>query len=423
MNLKSFILILSLGVSLFSSAQTMRYENAVYMESIKTVLLSKNINIYDPVPIIALNSSETLVLEFDHLQPQNEYFTYTLIHCDAQWNPSELQQVEYMEGNPVGEITNFTYSTNTYQTYVHYKLVFPQQGMKLTKSGNYLLKVFNNFNENELVLTRRFMVLDQKVGVTATVNGGTMAKYRYTHQEVDVEVDHAGFIIPNPYTDVSMTIVQNNSWETAIFDLKPLFVSNNTLSFNYEEGNLFPGGNEFRYFDIRSLRFFSNQVAEKYFDTLTNVVLTPDEPRSHLTYVYWVDYNGQRVVTNKDGSNVVADGDYALVHFILLTQDKRDLGDMYIYGELSDWQLKDEFKMEYDSLNGFYSGTVLLKQSYYDYMYVMKDKQGKLEFDFTEGTHRETENDYYILIYHRNQFYNYDELVGYVRKNTTSTSR
>jgi hypothetical protein len=228
-----------------------------------------------------------------------------------------MQQMEYINGNPMGEITEFKFSTNTYQNYTHYSLKFPTEQMKITKSGNYILKVFRNFDEEDLVLTRRFMVLDQNTKINATVRSGTNAEYRFTHQEVDFDVNYEGYTIPNPFLDVNVNILQNNSWNNSIIGLKPLFVNGNNLSFNYEDKNVFPGTNEFRFFDIRSLRFFSNQVIKKYVDSLQNVVLQPDEIRAHLNYVRWVDYNGKRVITNRDGVNIVEDGDYAMVHFYL----------------------------------------------------------------------------------------------------------
>ena len=421
MRLLTILFILSLAVQAHS--QELRYENYVYQSDIRTVILAKNTSLYEPQPIISLNGGDKLKLMFDQMVAQNEFYNYTLVHCDANWNPSDLQDAEYIMGNPMGEITQFSYSTNTYQQYVHYSLTFPQENMKLTKSGNYLLKVFANFNEDELVLTRRFMVLDSRTTIKATVNSATVPKYRNSHQEVDFEVDHNGYTIPNPFKDVKVTILQNNSWENAIYDLKPLFSNGQVLTFNYEEENLFQGGHEFRAFDIRSLRFFSNQVVRKYKDSVTNVVLRPDESRSHLSYTQWVDYNGKRVIENKDGVNIVEDGDYALVHFYLKTGDKTNLGDIYIYGELSDWQLREQFKMSYDPANNWYYGSALLKQSYYNYLYVLKDDQGQLDFTFTEGSHFETENDYTILVYHKNIFYGYDELIGSIKKNSGADIR
>mgnify|MGYP001603906321 CR=1 FL=1 len=401
-------------------AQSDVYGNTNYSSDIKTVLLQKDISIYDPLPVISLNSGEHLKLSFDILSPNNEFFNYSYVHCDREWRVTDLQAMDYIAGNLMGEITDFKFSTNTYQKYTHYSLSFPQSDMIPSKSGNYILKIFRNFDEEDVVLTRRFMVLDAQTKLTASVRSATTPEYRYTHQEVDFEVDYEGFEIPNPFLDVNVTILQNNSWNNAIYSLKPLFVNGNKLTFNYEDKNLFPGTNEFRSFDIRSLRTFSNNVIKKYTDSVQNAVLKPDETRYHLNYVKWLDYNGKREIANRDGINVVEDGDYALIHFYLKSKSIEELGDVYVYGELTDWQLKDEFKMKYWLDYDMYGCSALLKQSYYSYHYVLKDKEGNIDYTMTEGNHQETENDYTILVYHKNVFYGFDELIGISTRNSNT---
>ena len=396
------------------------YDNTCFDDKIATVILQKNIDIYDPVPIINLGSTESLKLSFDMLDPQNEFLNYSLIHCDRNWMPSDLQPMDYVNGNTMGEITDFKFSTNTYQTYTHYSLNFPTDEMAITKSGNYILKVFRNFDEEDILLTRRFMVVDIQTKISTSIRSATVPEYRFSHQEVDFSVNYLGFDIPNPFLDVHVTILQNNSWNNAIKNLKPQFVNNNELSFNYENENLMPGTNEFRFFDIRSLRFFSNNVIKKYIDSIQNVVLRPEESKAYLNYVRWIDYNGKRDIFNSDGMNLVEDGDYALVHFNFKSNNLQDMGDVFVYGELTDWQLKDKFKMTYSSELNMYTCPVLLKQSYYNYHFVLRDKQGNIDYTFTEGNHQETENDYTILVYHKNVFYGYDEIIGLASRNSNT---
>lgn len=416
--IKRFLVIYALLASSSLAAQT--YDNHTYDDDIATVILQKDIDIYDPLPIINLNAGSKLILSFDILQPVNEFFNYTIMHCDRNWEKSDLQTMEYLDGNSMGEITNFQFSTNTFQKYTHYVLKFPNADMQITKSGNYILKVFRNFDEEDLVLTRRFMVADVQTSISASVRSATLPDKRFTHQEVDFEVDYEGYEIPNPFQDVSATLLQNNSWTNSIQNLKPLFVNGNKLSFNYEDKNLFPGTNEFRFFDIRSLRFFSNNVVKKYTDSVQNAVLRPEETIAHVNYLRWLDYNGKRVIFNDDGVDIVNDGDYALIHFWLKANDLRDQGDLYVYGELSDWQMKDDFKMKYYPKHKMYGVSLLLKQSYYNYHFVLKDKEGNIDYTFTEGNHQETENDYTLLIYHKNVFYGYDELIGVAQKNSNT---
>lgn len=416
---KIFTLICCLAFAATFAQKTV-YENTNYSPKVKTVLLQKDLSIYDPSPVISLNSGDRLKLSFDLFSTNSEFFNYTFVHCNRNWEASDLQQMEYISGNLMGEITSISFSTNTYQKYTHYALNFPTAGMGLTKSGNYILKVFRNFDETDLVLTRRFMVLDNQTKIEASIKSATNAEFRYTHQEIDFTVDYEGFQIPNPFLDVNVTILQNNSWNNAIYNLKPLFVNSNELSFNYEDKNLFPGTNEFRFFDIRSLRTFSSQVVKKYTDSVQNAVLKPDETRYHLGYLRWLDYNGKRDIVNADGIDIVEDGDYAMIHFYLKSKSLAEFGDVYVYGELSDWQLKDEFKMMYWPDYEMYGVSALLKQSYYNYHYVLKDKDGNIDYTFTEGNHQETENDYTILVYHKNVFYGYDELIGALNRNSNT---
>jgi hypothetical protein len=264
------------------------------------------------------------------------------------------------------------------------------------------------------------MVVDIQTKISTSIRSATVPEYRFSHQEVDFSVKYLGFDIPNPFLDVHVTILQNNSWNNAIENLKPQFVNNNELSFNYENENLLPGTNEFRFFDIRSLRFFSNNVIKKYIDSVQNVVLRPEESKAYLNYVRWIDYNGKRDIFNSDGMNLVEDGDYALVHFNFKSNNLQDMGDVFVYGELTDWQLKDKFKMTYSSELNMYTCPVLLKQSYYNYHFVLRDKQGNIDYTFTEGNHQETENDYTILVYHKNVFYGYDEIIGLAYRNSNT---
>lgn len=414
-----FLLVLS---SLYSLGQRV-YDNTCYDDKVATVILQKNIGIYDPLPVLNLGSTESLKLSFDMLDPQNEFLNYSIIHCNRNWMPSDLQPMDYVNGNTMGEITDYKFSTNTYQTYTHYSLNFPTEEMTITKSGNYILKVFRNFDEEDILLTRRFMVVDIQTKISSTIKSATVPEFRFSHQEVDFSVNYLGFDIPNPFLDVNVTILQNNSWNNAITNLKPQFVNNNELSFNYENENLFPGTNEFRFFDIRSLRFFSNNVIKKYIDSVQNVVLRPEESKAYLNYVRWIDYNGKRDIFNSDGMNLVEDGDYALVHFNFKSNNLKDMGEIFVYGELTDWQLKDEFKMTYSPELNMYTCPVLLKQSYYNYHFILRGKDGKIDYSFTEGNHQETENDYTILVYHKNVFYGYDEIIGLGSRNSNTLKK
>jgi hypothetical protein len=131
-----------------------------------------------------------------------------------------------------------------------------------------------------------------------------------------------------------------------------------------------------------------------------------------------VDNDGRRIIQNKDnGTSGETDGDYAYTNFYLLSSDPVPQ-DVYVYGEFTDWKMKPEYKMEYNKNRGRYDLETVLKQGRYEYFYVTDDNGKPSELTF-EGSSSQTENEYFILVYHKNVKYKYDELIG-VRKLTTT---
>lgn len=390
------------------------YDNYVYDERIKTVMFTKA-NIDDRYAIITLGTNEQLELGFDILGNENEFFQYTIIHCDANWQPTNMNQNEYINGLTFDNITDFRNSTNAFVRYVHYKLMLPNENLRPRISGNYLLKVYRNFDEADLVITRRMLVLDNRVNITGKVQPATLAQNRYTKQELQFSINYKGYNIPNPFGDVNVVITQNGRWDNAIRGLKPQFIRDNVLEYNNFDQAVFSGGNEFRFFDFRSLRQVSPNVRSKTFDSVYHVILNPDESRGSKQYFQYIDNNGRRVLGNRDGVNFNTDGDYAWVNFYLLSLNEIQSGDVYVFGEFTDWKLLPEYKMKYNKNRGRYDLEVLLKQARYEYIYALKGEEGKPDEVTLEGSSFNTENEYLILVYHKNIQFRYDELIG-VRK-------
>ena len=66
--------------------------------------------------------------------------------------------------------------------------------------------------------------------------------------------------------------------------------------------------------------------------------------------------------------------------------------------------------MKYNSDLGGYTANLLLKEGYYEYLYITPDDEYQLE-----GNHFETENTYDIIVYYRPPSKIYDVIVGYSR--------
>ncbi|MEZ4804336.1 MAG: DUF5103 domain-containing protein [Bacteroidia bacterium] len=397
----------------------LQYKNTAYESNIKTVILTQ-FNSYERFPAIDLNSPQQLNIQFDDMMPESDNYQYTFIHCTADWKPSLLKPNEYLTGAMFENVLDYSFSTTTFQVYTHYSITFPTAEMKPKLSGNYILKVYRNFDEMDLILTRRFMIVEDKFIITPTVKVATNPRERFTSQEIDFTVNMGENRVPNPMIDVKASIIQNLRWDNAIMDLKPRFINGKVLDYNYETGNVFLGGNEFRYFDTRNLRFLSFNVRRKYDENnIKHAVLYADASKMTQPYLQTIDFNGKIVVDNRDGGvKGEIESDYAAIHFTFISDKLAK--DVYVFGELSDWQIKDEFKMDWNEKSHQYEKTLMMKQAYYNYYYVTPDENNKADLEYTEGNHSNTENDYHIMIYNKNPFMQYDELLGTVHCNSTT---
>jgi hypothetical protein len=356
-------------------------------------------------PVVELNAAAgSLMLEFDHYGPDIKDYLYTFQHCNSDWKPSDLNDNEYIDGFTEDRITDFSNSFNSLTNYTHYRLGLPNRNMRWSKSGNYLLKVFDNDDDRRLVLVRRFMVVEPLWGVEAQFVRTAQVQYMNTHHEIDFTVLHRSTRVQNPINDVKAFVLQNGRWDNAIGPLSTNFTrAGDQLVFDYQDKIVFPAGKEWRFFDMRSFDYRGERVRrieEKrdYYE----VTLQPDESRANTAYIFRGDLNGRYSIENTNFNQTLSQCDYARVLFSIQRNLPEDDADVYVFGELSDWQLHPEFKMIYDPEAKVYYAEPFLKQGYYNYQYVLVNREsGKMDEDGYEGNWYETGNLYTILVYFR----------------------
>jgi len=406
----------------YYNSNFLRYEDYTYMKNIKTVRLSEESWELSP-PLIRFASDQKLRLSFDDLDTKLKTYNYTVVHCDASWQPTDIMQNEYIDGFFENNISDFQYSFNTYRSYINYFVVFPNSNLNLIKSGNYIIKVYMDGDPEKLVLTRRFMLFEDMVTVVPVLNAATIVSERNYKQEVDFTIFHSSYNITNPYADLKVFIMQNDRWDNASPNIKPLFVKDKELVYDYNDVNVFPGGNEFRHFDIKNLRYRSDRIKSFGHDSLNvnHIDLLPDEKTSFKKYYSTAtDINGKYTVKVEGNHNSDIEADYTYVHFFLPYTPLEVDGNFYIFGGLTDWHCIKENMLTYNVARGGYEGKLYLKQGYYNYQYVfIRDGENIPDVTYTEGSHVETENDYSIYVYHRMQGTYYDRLVGVKRVNSS----
>lgn len=391
------------------------YEDHVYLSGIKTVKLHP---VGDDLgmPIIRLNSGEQLLLTFDDLYTDYMNLSYTVIHCNADWTPSNLLKQEYLSTVQEVFIDNYEYSVNALIPYTNYTLALPNNDLRLLKSGNYLLKVFVAGDEEDLVLTRRFMVFEELTSIAGQVKRPSRVEFMNDYQEVDFIINHSAYHIQNPFQDLKVYLMKNGRWDNAITDLKPQFLQNSQLIYQYDKENLFKGGSEYRWFDLKNLQALSMNVARINRDSVYTAYLKPDMPRTISNYTVTFDINGEYTIRRLDAATPYNEADYAYVDFLLKYPEPIESSDVYLFGRFTDWKLLPEYKLKYDYSRGAYHTRALLKQGYYNYLYAVYEPEAR-EADVTkvEGSHWETGNVYQILAYNREVGARYDRLIGFTQ--------
>ncbi|MCF8379933.1 MAG: DUF5103 domain-containing protein [Bacteroidales bacterium] len=392
----------------------------IHQDNIKSVMMFRE-GWRLSYPITELGSNVNLKLIFDDLNDEVKSYHYKIIHCDADWTQSELSEFEYLEGSSFQNyIQDYNFSFNTFTSYIHYELELPNEDLFFKVSGNYIIQIFEDYNADKLVLSHRFMITEKQVMVNADVIKPVLSVFRDNSQQINVSVNYSSFPLDDPYQDIKLVVLQNGRWDNAIRDLKPLFDQNKLLDYSYQMQNVFKGGNEFRWFDIKSLRYQSPYIKSVDFEDNTHHVhLFPEEDRSRKQYFYEEDLNGKYYIEIQEEQNNDTDADYVTVYFEFPSEEPLFEGDFYVLGGLCNWEFSEKNKMIYDESSQSYKLQLVLKQGYYNYLIcsaLTPDSPG--EFNFSEGNHYETENDYIVLVYYKDKRRYYDRLIGYQMVNS-----
>ena len=416
MKIKLLIIILLAFVIDVSAQNLTSYSDKNYKEEVRTVLLHpKGADLEKPV-IYMYNMKEKLHLQFDVLVDDAPYLYYTFIHCDNKWQPSDLQKNDYIKGFFQDEIDQFTFSLNTFMNYVHYDLVFPKPDMMPKISGNYLLVVTGE-DPDDIYFTRRFYVVEDKAKIAASIPRYPFDLSLGTNkQEVVLDVYYKDIFNSRAEQYSNVTIQQNGRWDNAVFGLKPSYVYPEKLTYTNNVKTVFESGNQFLRINTSSFTNLPEKTKIVYRDEdLYVVTLHEDAKRNVIHYSEDEDLFGEKYIyLERNSMDAAKEGDYAIVDFFLKWPQYMIDRDVFIIGAITDWQLDEKSKMEYDPERRGYKKRLLLKQGYYDYMYAVRDNTtGITSVAPVNGDFWETNNKYYIFVYLFDQTENYDKLIGY----------
>lgn len=384
----------------------------IFNDRFKTLEVKVDGNEMSP-PVIGLNGVDRIVISFDELSDEVSYLRYSLEHCNAMWQPSGLVESEFLDGFNEGSVEDYSFSEATTVHYVHYRITLPNEDMRFTVSGNYLLKVYPENDPDDVLLQARFMVSEGSVKTAATVASITDVDYNDRHQQVSVTVDAKDVPVHNIYNDLIVMVTQNGRTDNQVYLTTPQRVLGSKAVYEHLRPLIFPAGNEYRRFENVSVNYPSMRIAETvYAAPYYHAAVETDYPRAGEPYYYDETQKGRFKVHEYSSANPEVEADYVMTHFTL-EMPQMNGADVFLDGDFTGRRFNPESMMHYDNYERAYKASVLLKQGSYNYQYlVVPSGTATGTTAPVEGDYYNTSNEYLVNVYLRTPGARYDRLVG-----------
>lgn len=381
---------------------------------IRTIQVRVDGDDYAP-PIISLDGSQKITVSFDEMKDDRSYLRYSLVHCNADWRPSSLVESEYVDGFNYADIDDYSYSSGTFQQFVHYSFSLPNDDMHMLVSGNYIVRVYPENEPDRILLQARLMVCEDAVDVAASVTSRTDVDYNRSHQQVSFEVDTKSYDVRDIYSDLMVYVTQNSRLDNEVLVRHPLRATPRKAVFEHNRDLIFPAGNEFRRMETVAITYHTMGVLSmEYHHPYYHATLVPDQTRSESIYLYDETQWGRFTVRNAEMSDADTNADYIVTHFILDTGKQITGGKIYIDGDLTNHIFDSKSLMKYDSATGYYRADLMLKQGAYNYQYLFVPDGYETGYTYLiEGDKYQTVNEYLVRVYNRKTGERYDRFVGY----------
>ncbi len=387
----------------------------VFDNNVRSLKLCLASNMYIP-PVLMMGGTDHLIVNFDYLDYDVHYLRYSVTHCNADWQPSQLVESEYVSGFNYADIDDYAPSEATYVHYYNYQFTLPNADMDFLVSGNYMLTVYEQDDPSDILFQTRFSLCEGKVGVYPQVTSRTDVEYNNRFQQVSFDVRYKPNQIKDPYSEFTCVVSQNSREDNAVMVTRPSMVVVDHVTYEHNRALIFAAGNEFRRFETVNAHNINMGVQSiRYYDPYYHATLMVDEPRNEIQYLYDKTQFGRFTIRNAESYGESAlQADYMVTHFTLDTGGKLSGGNVWLYGEFLQGYPASQAMMKYDASSGCYTADLLLKQGAYNYLYLwVPDGTSVGQTSRIEGDHYETVNEYLVMVYDRPMGERYDRLVGY----------
>lgn len=367
-------------------------------------------------PVLMLGSSnDKLIVTFDEMTSETHDLRYKLIHCNADWTPSALVESEYVDGFNYADIEEREFSSATFADYVHYRFELPNDNMHFLVSGNYLVQVYPQDDEDKILLQGRFYVCDDMLNVFNDISSRTDDDYNDRHQQVTIRLaQRTTQTVSSWWNDIKVNVRQNMRDDNMETVYRPTLFESSTAVFDHVRELIFPAGNEFRRFECVQTNYPGMHIEKiRHREPFYHADLMIDKPRANVQYLYDQTQHGHYKIRQSDANDSDVNADYVVVHFTLVAPQRQD-GKIYLAGDLTYNDYSKDNEMRYNTATSQYELSKFLKMGAYNYQYLFVPNGSSVGYtSVIEGDHYETVNEYFTTVYYHPVGERYDHLVGY----------
>ena len=356
-------------------------------------------------PIIELGTSQLITLNFDDLNFELDMFRVEITHHNADWSDSGLLPNFYLQGFHTDFFGDGRKARPQNPQYLSYSYTFPNQQMKITRSGNYLLHVYRQHNSQKL-FSVPFLVHENEGTSEITIEELFNQDSRYLrHHQTFVNYRYVDNSII-PQADLSVYFVQNQFWGRAIKADRVDFSEQYNARMYLSRDKAFIGAYEFYDLGLGNIDQYSSQIVdyEQGF-SIPSVTLERDVVNLQLA-------PRQRASKLTSAPSRSTEARYALVYFQLEIPEKEiPFGDIYVIGSFNQWGISPANKMALNPRSGLFTGQAIVKEGQYAYKYVVL-QSNIIDDTILDASFASTIHEYHALVYLRDLNFQVDRLVS-----------
>ncbi len=319
------------------------------------------------LPVIAMDSGERLTLEFDLMGASGRPLSVFFYHADRKWQ-YDLQPGEFMESFSRDDLYSYDASRGTDVDYSHYEYEFPNDDADFTVSGNYVIRVTERGNEDDVLFEKAFFLTEEAAQMRVNLQA------QLGSRGVDVRPVARLFpsqLLENHPFDIRVCFMRSVELSEIKCVEEPNLIEASFFQFRLPRDQTFSVQPAMRVLDISTLQESNEIVSVDYQNSPYVLTLARDYARFGPDVRNYELYGQSQVSSVVSGAaNPDIDGEYVRVIFRYVPIEEKPVnGSVVVMGSFNGWQFQDNHKMAWQSENGYYRGEALIKQGLHQYQF------------------------------------------------------